>query len=650
MGLEKQVEIRVCQLLEKCYENGTIGSVSRDDAVGCYERKMAATLRKLLIECPYLEKAFSNEKILTALSSEDLVITKLLSLTKTMLDNVLNLLSSSAAMNAITAVDQVIDECLSPHHLHRDFLWKIIVDGVHEKVGKGVYERNRVSKGSNAERGYMRAMESAFLFMLESIDKKEKLSPDWIRTLHKKAIFLVYHDGRQSTIDEYFVDQGCLPASIRNNIRYELADLQELREYGFIDFSWRSKEFASPLFWDGEPIGLGKNTSDEKLEKWLRGFNREDIELLGRWNAVNQVEKNVEKVLGGLIHEYEENIKKADGDDDKLMAITRFAKQVDTLHPFRDANMRMIILLINRLLIENKLSPVAMMDPNDMDIKASKWMVENQVKPGQERFQGLVLYDSLEKKKISFEQCIEKLLDKKSGSMIRAGAQLHDFLSLQAFNEEQRTRLLKAVNWQHVTLDIGDLHNLITIKYLTEAQRDKIISHHKLENLISNRSDLEFFLTLDVLTEKQRDTIFSTVNEANFKGTDELVLSIKNSDIPKNIRKEIVSDIGIDKIIQKQSKLIEVLLSALYLIEGYRVGNTKTTEDATVETVKKQVPLFPAADRFTTLTPKSFKKLCKMLETCNQESFSGELKNGLKIHEKYKELHAAANPPNLRRR
>ncbi len=74
-------------------------------------------------------------------------------------------------------------------------------------------------------------------------------------------------------------------------------------------------------------------------------------------------------------------------EDKKLEIIARICQNLDQMHLFEDGNIRTIgFLLLNKLLIENDLSPTIMTDPNVLDFKSIKEIID-EIKKGQVYFQ-----------------------------------------------------------------------------------------------------------------------------------------------------------------------------------------------------------------------------------------------------------------------
>jgi hypothetical protein len=77
---------------------------------------------------------------------------------------------------------------------------------------------------------------------------------------------------------------------------------------------------------------------------------------------------DVKSRMNNLINEYNSSIKKAETLDEKLSIIVKYIAGFERLHPFNDANIRtFVIVLLNRLLIQNGFPPATFYQPNVFD-------------------------------------------------------------------------------------------------------------------------------------------------------------------------------------------------------------------------------------------------------------------------------------------
>jgi hypothetical protein len=88
----------------------------------------------------------------------------------------------------------------------------------------------------------------------------------------------------------------------------------------------------------------------------------------------------------GVLDEYHASIKDALEEDDKLAVIARCCQELDQAHAFADGNIRVIaFVLLNKLLIENGLSPTILLEPNRFDGYSVGELVAD-IKEGQQNF------------------------------------------------------------------------------------------------------------------------------------------------------------------------------------------------------------------------------------------------------------------------
>lgn len=249
---------------------------------------------------------------------------------------------------------------------HQD-LWLLCIDARDHDKGRLVYDTN-----INREPGYIRAMENAAIHMFQTIE--EPLSVELIQKLHKMANDRVSNDVCNSV-----VDFGRMPSGKTNKreLEAEVEDLQEILSYGFADL------FGYATINEKETIIYLSVMSDLNLLMLTLKFFK--INYFEGMKADTET-RCASAVLHDIIKEYNQTINSATTADAKLLAIARCAKQIDTLHPFFDGNIRTIVLVINKLLHQNGFPLVMMENPNDMDVKSSRWIVENQIKPGIARF------------------------------------------------------------------------------------------------------------------------------------------------------------------------------------------------------------------------------------------------------------------------
>ncbi len=105
----------------------------------------------------------------------------------------------------------------------------------------------------------------------------------------------------------------------------------------------------------------------------------------------------VSELMEAYVASYNEQIKLALSDEEKLGIIVGHIQKIEQLHPFQDGNLRVSIVLLQRLLIQNNFYPVMLREPNIFDgydidtligeviegMQNTKRIIEN---PGEELF------------------------------------------------------------------------------------------------------------------------------------------------------------------------------------------------------------------------------------------------------------------------
>ncbi|MBL4818064.1 MAG: hypothetical protein JKY15_02360 [Deltaproteobacteria bacterium] len=116
---------------------------------------------------------------------------------------------------------------------------------------------------------------------------------------------------------------------------------------------------------------------------------------LGIWNSARccigsnlaGTRAEQETVLQHHIQKYYDSISSATTENEKLLATVRLCRALEIAHVFPDGNQRTIVfVLLNKLLIENKLSPVILDDPYIFDGYLSATELVEEVKRGAENF------------------------------------------------------------------------------------------------------------------------------------------------------------------------------------------------------------------------------------------------------------------------
>lgn len=236
-------------------------------------------------------------------------------------------------------------------------LWKLGVDGQDHNKDRLSYDLG-TNTDEISEPGYIDAMETALGFMFQTVD--EPISIEYIHQLHFLSCSGV---DLESGIDCGTFENdlrslttGRLPLCCKKYITKE--GLLEMLSYDFFDAFFLDENF------DEQKLTV------ENVDKFLAMLSSRNE------GGEAQFRGNPLPVLARLIEEYNQNIKKDAPMDQKILVIATFLKKVETLHRFRDGNLRTVRLLLLKCLIQNNLPLSCIMDPNIIDGHSSKQVAD----------------------------------------------------------------------------------------------------------------------------------------------------------------------------------------------------------------------------------------------------------------------------------
>ncbi len=295
--------------------------------------------------------------------------------------NELHILKRSAEKPAILEKLQDFDN----EYLNNDFitqyisleeLWKLGVDAQDHACGRLAYDTGKNTR-KWAEAGYIDAMETALAFMFRTADHElTSIFIGRLRFLCCCGVKLEGGDGYSSHDNQSEQDGGSALLKERNNTytKYLTKEgLAEIAGYTFLE----TFTFKHP--YTGKYIILNTNNVDEFLQH--AKHNRFSFSIL-------KEELNSYKIMENFISEYQQDIKKATNDDDRILAIATLVKKIECAHFFRDGNLRTVRLLVLKLLIQNKLPLTCILDPFMIDGQSSQ-QIAGLIKEGMEIYKNL---------------------------------------------------------------------------------------------------------------------------------------------------------------------------------------------------------------------------------------------------------------------
>ncbi len=237
-------------------------------------------------------------------------------------------------------------------------------------------EREKLSRGRDVyeseEPGYLLGMYKGYLHMLQTIN--DPLTPALYRELHDVVSEGVYSNEEGSNIPLGFrsVSDGAEAFRVIWGETLSRAGYDELLQ------RYKTYHYVDPMTGDlfyflKEAMESPQNTID------LSGKRPSFLRL--KPTRPETAEINV----GACIHFFEQRPKRTEAE--KLSAIVRLCQDLDQLHVFVDGNIRTTgILLLNRLLIQQDLSPCILEDVNVLDCLSERELVEK-IWEGQAIFQ-----------------------------------------------------------------------------------------------------------------------------------------------------------------------------------------------------------------------------------------------------------------------
>ncbi|KTD19915.1 Fic family protein [Legionella londiniensis] len=262
--------------------------------------------------------------------------------------------------------------------LQQDKLWMLAVDGK-------LYSKEQGPQGFEArEPGSIAGVLSGLLAALESLNKP--ISVEDIQKIHKACM-----TGVKST-------NICEPGSFRkNDVGFEiipnwatengLKHLLSTRHTSakiipvyFVSLNNRIMP-VSPELCGQKNLKLLFNpqdavTSDDplKLNALMENFfKKETVRLM--YQPPNDSYLNQQ--IKSIVDSYNENRKKTGSQNEQLLRIAETIQQLTRLHPFRDGNNRTFVnCLLNRMLIENSLTPALFFEPNVFEFRTPQELAE----------------------------------------------------------------------------------------------------------------------------------------------------------------------------------------------------------------------------------------------------------------------------------
>lgn len=150
--------------------------------------------------------------------------------------------------------------------------------------------------------------------------------------------------------------------SLNKNEKY--ADVESLKNI--------ARNLNIPLSFNFDyPLYDENRNAEEIAEDLISNFMNNN-----KATVFSQVGSFPKEEIENAFTEYQSNISSAKSDQDKILAIAQCVGKIERAHPFYDGNCRTMILLTNKLLLQNGLSPTIYNNPNQMDMLSKSQLAE----------------------------------------------------------------------------------------------------------------------------------------------------------------------------------------------------------------------------------------------------------------------------------
>lgn len=268
-------------------------------------------------------------------------------------------------------------------NLGKENYWKILIDGnVHDKNDKHFYDRSK---------GYMASMMKGLGMIAAEIDKP--LSTDFIIDLHTAATALVTNDqpivrrevGKEDHV--YTQEENWAVAYLKGHNFQEQGLKKAPNAWGVTrEFSEDGMTELAALRDDLDKLVDRGYFYEENVR--LEGIDRTVQWKAGKTQTGDELQGIVKKLMDQVIEKADREIEaaKAKQDQDGVIgAIIDCCRGLGVIHPFKDANGRLIMFLtLNKMLMQQGMPPTVLEDQGFM-VGKSKAELTALIKQGQQK-------------------------------------------------------------------------------------------------------------------------------------------------------------------------------------------------------------------------------------------------------------------------
>lgn len=237
----------------------------------------------------------------------------------------------------------------------QEFLFALFVDGI-------LLEKDQFAMINYEARepGCVRGAFSALKRAIKDLDKYP-IELDDLLEIHKNFTCKVVFENTNVQPGQLRNEEVYFNLFDRNSSREGIRELLKEIKCGYLGkLGAKLTNVSTPsIVYSAETL---KNTSinDEVVDKVYQMLYQFEAPLLSK--------QELEIVIQGLLDKYNDNIKIAFSDDEKLKIIIQLIFDLEHVHPFSDANCRTFVIgLMLRLLLQNGFVPPTFYDPNIFD-------------------------------------------------------------------------------------------------------------------------------------------------------------------------------------------------------------------------------------------------------------------------------------------
>lgn len=263
-------------------------------------------------------------------------------------------------------------------------LWRLFIDYNRQDVGPQGFDVK--------EPGYLKSLCNGFDYMLQTLS--QPLSTELLVNFHDIAVgntFERFSSGihHEDVRFEYGFRKGNTQFGLTDRgltANYTRQGIAELLQIIAADETDRYFSIRQDLTKGADKIVPKLPITDNFLDEVMTKLKTDtyDFKLGANRNGV------IEKKVSAAIERYHTEVTLANNDDTKIRAIARCIHQLEIIHPFPDGNCRTMMLVMNKLLVQQGLNPAILENPNRIDAYSVDEICE-EIKRGQQNFANCAL-------------------------------------------------------------------------------------------------------------------------------------------------------------------------------------------------------------------------------------------------------------------